>query len=175
MHFEMLLDDPSLERIALPYKQNLSRLGIDVSVRTADPSQYQHLSDTFDYDMTLSVFPESDSPGNEQSDFWSCKARDEEGSSNAIGVCDPVVDALVAKVISAKDRDELIAACRALDRVLLWSWYLVPNWHLNAVWVAYWDRFGFPDKPVRTGLAFSAWWADAAKVKANDAARASGN
>ena len=174
MHFEMLLDDPALERIALPYKQNLSRLGIDVSVRSVDPSQFQHLSDSFDYDMIVNVFGESDSPGNEQSDYWGCKARDEEGSGNAIGVCDPVVDALVAKVIQARDRDELVAACQALDRVLLWGWYLVPNWYLKSVWVAYWDRFAHPEQPVRTGLAFNSWWFDSALAKANDAARATG-
>jgi microcin C transport system substrate-binding protein len=175
MHFEILLDDPAFERIVLPYKQNLERLGIDVAVRTADPSQYQQLSDSFNFDMTVDVYGESDSPGNEQADYWGCKARDEEGSGNEIGVCDPVVDALVAKIIQARDRDQLIAACRALDRVLLWSWYLVPNWHLDAVWVAYWDRFGHPDKPVRTGLAFDSWWLDAARAKANDAARGAGN
>ena len=172
MHFEMLLSDPVYERIALPYKQNLARLGIDVSVRTVDPSQYQRLTDTFEYDMIVDVFGETESPGNEQSEFWGCRSRDSEGSNNTIGVCDPVVEALTTRVIHARDRDELIAATRALDRVLLWSWYVVPNWYLQAAWVAYWDRFGHPDRPVRTGLAFDSWWFDADRARANDAVRA---
>ena len=175
MHFEFLLGEPVYERIILPYKQNLTRLGIDVSVRTVDPSQSQRLGDTFDYDMIVGLFGQSESPGNEQAEFWGCRARDEPGSNNAIGVCDPVIDALVARVIAAPDRDALITATRALDRVLLWGWYLVPNWYLQAVWVAYWDRFSHPDRPVRTGVAPDSWWFDPAKAKANDAARAAGN
>jgi microcin C transport system substrate-binding protein len=174
MSFEILLDEPSFERISLPYVQWLQRLGIDVRVRTVDPSQYEHLTDAFDFDMTVNVYGESDSPGNEQADYWSSAAGKEQGSNNLAGVADPVVDALVAKVIAARTREELIAACRALDRVLLWSWYIVPHWHLQAFWAAWWDRFGFVDVPIRAGVDFNAWWIDPALAAKTDAARQSG-
>jgi microcin C transport system substrate-binding protein len=91
-----------------------------------------------------------------------------------MGVCDPVVDALVHDIVTAPDRAHLVTATRALDRVLLAGWYVVPQWHLQSVWVAHWDRFGRPDKPVRTGLAFDSWWIDPVRAAANDAARRSG-
>jgi microcin C transport system substrate-binding protein len=172
MSFTILLSDPTYERVALPYVQSLSRLGIDAHVRTVDPSQYQHLTDDFDFDMTMMVFPESDTPGNEQTDFWSCAAAKAQGSSNIVGICDPVVDALVQQVITAPDHDHLVPATRALDRVLLWGWYVVPNWHLPYFWVAYWNKFGHPDKPVRAGLVFNTWWIEPAKAAATDAAKA---
>ena len=172
MHFEILLSDPAFERVTLPYADQLRRLGIDVSVRTVDPSQYQHRMDSFDFDMTVDVFGESDSPGNEQSGYWSCGARDAQGSDNAMGVCDPAVDALIGKIVTAQTKPQLLAATKALDRVLLWNWYLVPNWHLDDVWIAYWDRFGQPGKPVRTGVEFNSWWIDPARAAKIDAIRA---
>lgn len=172
--FEIVLDNPAFERVVLPYVQWLGRLGIDAHARTVDPAQYERLMDTFDFDMTVVAIGESDSPGNEQTDFWTCGSAKQEGSGNALGVCDPVVDALVAKLVSAPDRAHLVTATHALDRVLLSNWYVVPNWYLQSVRAAYWDRFGFPDKPVRTGIAFDSWWIDPARAAANDAARHSG-
>jgi microcin C transport system substrate-binding protein len=172
--FELLLDDPRFERITLPYAQQLGRLGIDARVRTVDPSQYEHRMDTFDYDMTEVIFGESESPGNEQLDYWSCRAAHSEGSGNLMGVCSPAIDALLQKIVTAQSKDQLVPAVRALDRVLLWGWYLVPQFYLNQFWVAYWDRFGFPDKPVRTGVQFDSWWIDAAKAAKTDAARGHG-
>lgn len=172
--FEILLDSPSFERVALPYVQWLSRLGMDVRVRTVDPAQYQRLTDAFDFDMTVTVIPQSDSPGNEQYGFWSCDSAKAEGSDNLMGVCDPAVEALLPAIAHATDREALMAATHALDRVLLWRWYVVPQWHLRSVRLAYWDRFGHPDKPVRTGVAFDAWWIDAAKAAVTDAARRAG-
>jgi microcin C transport system substrate-binding protein len=174
MSFEILLDAPAYERITLPYVQWLQRLGIAVTVRTVDPAQYEHLTDAFDFDMTMNTFAESDSPGNEQSNFWTSESAKQEGSDNLAGVADPVVDALVAKIVSARARDELIVACRALDRVLLWSWYAVPHWHINSSWTAWWDRFGFDDVPIRAGVDFNAWWIEPALAAKTDAARASG-
>ena len=174
MSFEILLDEPVFERITLPFVQWLQRLGIAVRVRTVDPSQYQHLTDSFDFDMTVAVFGESDSPGNEQMDYWSSGSAKEEGSSNLAGVSDPVVDALVAQVVGANSRAELIAATRALDRVLLWSWLVVPHWHIREVWAAWWDRFGHVDVPIRSGIAFNAWWVDPALAARTDVARRSG-
>ena len=171
MQFTILVEDPSLERIALPYAQNLDKLGIDVQVRSVDPAQFQHLTDDFDFDMIFMIYPEGDVPGQELRDYWSCAAAKAQGSSNVSGVCDPAVDALIEKVVAAEDRPSLQAAARALDRVLLWRWYLVPNWDNLVFHVAYWDRFGHPDKPIREGFNFDTWWVDQAKAAATDAAR----
>ncbi len=174
MSFEILLDDPTFERVTLPYVQWLDRMGIAVRVRTVDPAQYQHLTDAFDFDMTINTYGESDSPGNELWDFWGSASAKQEGSDNLAGVVDPVVDALIAKVVGAHTREELVTAARALDRVLLWGWYVVPQWHIQSVWVAWWDRFGHTDVPVRSGVSFSSWWVDAALAAKTDAARRSG-
>ena len=171
MTFTILVDDPSLERIMLPYSRNIAKLGIDAQVRTVDPAQYQHLMDDFDFDMTFVIYPQGDVPGQELRDFWSCAAAKTRGSANAPGICDPAVDALIEKVIAASDRTSLQAAARALDRILLWRWYLVPNWDNLVFHVAYWNRFGRPDKPIREGFNFDSWWVDAAKAAATDAAR----
>jgi microcin C transport system substrate-binding protein len=175
MTFEILLDQPTWERIALPYVQWLGRLGIEARVRTVDPAQSQRLQDSFDFDMVVNVFGQSESPGNEQFGYWSCESAKHEGGDNLAGICDPVVEALLPKVINAPDRASLIAATRALDRVLLAGWYVVPHWHSRSVRVAYWDRFGHPDKPVRTGLDFSSWWIDPVRAAATDAAKRAGN
>lgn len=171
MRFEIMVADPSYERIATPYSQWLQRLGIDVSVRTVDSAQYQHLTDAFDYDMTLSSVPQSDFPGNEERGYFTCASANTEGGDNLPGICDPVIDALVDAVVNAPDRAAQIVATRALDRVLLHNWYIVPQWHLGAIWGAYWDRFGFPGAPVRTGLVFDAWWVDPVRAATTDAAR----
>ena len=172
MSFEILLDDPAMERIGLPYAQWLGRLGIDAHIRTVDAAQYQKRMDDLDFDMSVAVVPESGSLGNEQIDFWSCQSANQPGTQNYAGVCDPAVDALVAKIVGATNRQDLVVAAHALDRVLLWNWYAVPQWHLQEVWVAYWNRFGHPAAPVRTGFDFSAWWIDPALAAATDAARA---
>jgi len=171
MAFTILLDDPSLERAALPYVQTLQKLGIEARVRTVDPAQYQHLTDDFDFDMIMMIYAEGDIPGNELRDYFTCPAAKAQGSMNAPGICDPAVDALVQDVISAQDRGSLAVAARALDRVLLWQWYMVPNWHSSEFHVAWWNRFGQPGKPIREGFNFDTWWVDADKAKATDAAR----
>ena len=169
--FQILLDQPSFERVALPYVQSLERLGMDVRVRTVDPSQYQQRMDAFDYDMTDVAIGQSDSPGNEQSEFWTCKSANQEGSSNHMGICDPAVDALVGEVLAARDRAHLETATRALDRVLLAGYYIVPNWHSETLNIAYWDRFGIPQQKVRAGTVIDAWWLDASRAAVTDAAR----
>ena len=174
MRFAILLPDPSYERVAIPYAETLKHLGIDVAVRTVDPAQYQHLTDDFDYDMTLMVYPESDVPGNELRDYFSCPAAKAQGSMNMPGICDPAVDALVGDVITAPDRPHLETAARALDRVLLWRWYLVPGWSSTSFHVAYWNRFGHPDVPIREGFDFDLWWVDSGKAVAVDTARKKG-
>jgi microcin C transport system substrate-binding protein len=171
MSFTILLPDPSYEKVALPYVQDIQRLGIDVHVRTVDPAQYQHVTDDFDFDMTLEVYPESDVPGNELRDYFSCASAKAQGSSNLPGVCDPAVDAMIQKIVTAQDRPTLLPAAHALDRILLWRWYMVPNYGNQQFHVAWWNRFSYPDKPIREGFNFDTWWVDAAKAAATDAAR----
>jgi microcin C transport system substrate-binding protein len=171
MAFEILLDEPAFERVALPYVQTLAKLGIDAHVRTVDPAQYQRLLDTYDFDMTVAVFGESDNPGNEQVGYWTTASGQQEGGDNLAGIADPVVDALVHRVINAGSRQQLITVTRALDRALLWGWYVVPHWHMQSYRVAYWDRFARPEKPIRAGLAFDTWWLDQTRAAATDAAR----
>ncbi|MEO8713545.1 MAG: extracellular solute-binding protein, partial [Acetobacteraceae bacterium] len=172
MKFTILLDDPSFERVALPYVQTLKHLGIDVDVRTVDPAQFQRLTDDFDFDMTMVVIPENEIPGSALADDFSCAAAKQPGSNNLSGVCDPAVDDLVGKVLAASDRASLRTAARALDRVLLRRWYLVPAWGNQVFHVAYWNRFGQPGIPLRDGVDFDTWWVDSAKAQATDATRA---
>jgi len=174
LRFEILLSNPAFERISLPYVQWLARLGIEARVRTVDPAQFQRLSDTYDYDMAVEVFGQSESPGNEQRGYWTCESARQEGGSNSAGVCDPAVDSLVETLITAPDRPTLEAATKALDRVLLHSWYVVPHWHVRTIRAAYWDRFARVDIPIRSGLVFDAWWIDPTRAEATDAARRAG-
>ncbi len=172
--FEFLLPASDYERVALPYAQSLQKLGIEVRVRTVDPAQYQQRMDNYDFDMTLITIPESESPGNEQIGFWTSKAAEAVGGDNICGVRDPVVDAMVARVVGASDRDGLLAATHALDRTLLWGWYMVPNWHVQVARIAYWDRFSRPDAVVRAGIILDNWWVNSARSAVVQAARGSG-
>ena len=165
MEFEMLLVNPDFERVALPFGKNLERLGVRMSVRTVDPAQYTRRLSDFDYDMVVGSFGLTLSPGNEQRDFWGSPAADLPGSRNLAGARDPVLDELVELVIAAPDRQSLVDRSRALDRVLLWSHYVIPNWHLNAFRVAYWDLFGRPEARPAYALGFDTWWIDEAKAE----------
>jgi microcin C transport system substrate-binding protein len=136
-------------------------------VRTIDPAQYEVRTDAFDYDMTVGGVGQSLSPGNEQRDFWGSRSADTKGSRNVIGIRDAAIDSLVETLIGAPDRESLINVTRALDRVLLWSHFVVPNWHSNTAYVAYWNRFGRPAKAAKYApVAFDTWWIDEAKDKA---------
>ena len=126
------------------YKPSLERLGMTVTVRTVDSSQYENRLRQWDFDIIIASWGESLSPGNEQRGFWSSQAADMPGSRNLIGIKNPAVDALIERVIFAKDRDELVAATKALDRVLLWNFYVVPQWTYGKVRTARWDRFSRP-------------------------------
>ena len=163
---EFLLVQPDFERIVLPFKTALERLGVKSSVRIVDTSQYQRRHDTFDFDIIVASFPQSLSPGNEQRDFWGSEAADKEGSRNVIGIKNPAIDKLVDRIILAKDREELVAATHALDRVLLWNHYLVPQWHMPFDRLARWDMFGRPAKlPSRATSFLRVWWYDDAAAK----------
>ena len=166
LSIEMLSEDPSVERVILFYKPSLERLGITVNVRTVDPTQYENRLRNWDFDIIVAVWPESLSPGNEQRDYWGSQAADTLGSRNYIGIKNPAVDALVDRVIFAKDRAELVAATRALDRVLLWNHYVVPQYSTDQTRTARWDRFGHPGVlPKYAEPAFpTVWWWDAEKA-----------
>ena len=143
--FEVLLIQKGFERIIAPFARNLKRLGIDVSYRTVDASLYQRRVDSFDFDMVVSSFPASQSPGNELFSMFYSKAADKKGSRNLSGIKDPVVDALIEKIVSSEKREDLVTATRALDRVLLFGEYMVPNWYINIHRIAYRDKFGIPE------------------------------
>lgn len=158
--FEMLLVQPDFERVVLPFQRNLQRLGITMRVRMVDTSQYLERLRGFDFDMIVGSFPQSLSPGNEQRSFWHSSSADLPGSRNYCGIKSPAIDTLVDLVIAAPDRPSLILRCKALDRALLAGWYVIPHWHSAAWRVAYWDRFGRPEKLADYGLDFQSWWID---------------
>jgi len=156
--FEILIDDPTWERITLPFVKNLERLGVAARVRTVDSAQYEYRMKQFDFDMTVAVFAQSLSPGNEQVNFWASASAGTPGTRNLAGVRDPVVDRLIDLVIAAPDRPALVARTRALDRVLLWGHYIIPHFHITAFRVAYWNRFGRPAVSPKYDLGFETWW-----------------
>ncbi len=160
LEFGFIDNNPAFERWILPFIANLQKIGIKASYRTIDAAQYQNRVDNFDYDMTVMVIPQSSSPGNEQKEFFGSDRADMEGSRNYIGIKDPVVDALIEKIVAAKTREELVTLCSALDRILQWGYYMVPNWYLSAWRIAYWDQFNKPDTVPAYGLSVTdTWWA----------------
>ena len=158
LEFEILLVSPAFERIVLPFIDNLEKLGINASLRTIDSSQYQKRIESFDFDMVVFTFSQSLSPGNEQRNFWSSGAADTNGSRNIIGIKNNVIDLLIENLINAKDREDLITISRALDRVLLWNYYVIPQWHISAYRVLYWDMFDQPKQKPKYSLGFDTWW-----------------
>jgi microcin C transport system substrate-binding protein len=163
---EILVQDPSNERIALFFKPSLERIGVTTSIRIVDSAQYENRERSFDYDMIIDVWGESLSPGNEQREYWGSQSADVSGSRNTIGIKNPAIDSLIDKVVFAKSRAELVAATRALDRVLLWNFYVVPQFTYGFSRYARWDRFSHAEplpKYARSGLP-SLWWFDAEKA-----------
>ncbi|MFQ6023652.1 MAG: ABC transporter substrate-binding protein, partial [Acidiferrobacterales bacterium] len=169
--FEILLVSPAFERIVLPFVRNLKRLGIEARVRLVDQSQYINRLRSFDFDMIVAVWGSSESPGNEQRNFWSSPAADSPAGRNYAGIRDPVVDELVELVINAPDRESLVARTRALDRVLLFGYYVVPNWHLQVQRILSWDKFSRPEVTPRRGTSIDYWWFDSAKSARLEAER----
>jgi microcin C transport system substrate-binding protein len=164
MRVEFLLVQPDMERVVNPYLRNLQRLGIEGTIRVVDVSQYRNRLDNFEFDMVVGSFPQSLSPGNEQRDFWGSEAADTPGSRNLIGIKNPAVDHLIDKIIFAEDREELVAASRALDRVLLWNHYLVPQFYSPDIRTARWNRFGVPEDMPDYGFSTTIWWWDEDKA-----------
>jgi microcin C transport system substrate-binding protein len=163
---EFLTQDPADERSILFYKPSLERLGITVNIRSVDSVQYENRLRNFDFDITTFVWAQSLSPGNEQRDFFGSEAADRPGSRNLPGIKNPAVDALINRIIFARDRDELVASCKALDRVLLWNCYVVPQFAGGFERDARWDRFSRPEPlPKYAASGFpTLWWWDAAKA-----------
>jgi microcin C transport system substrate-binding protein len=163
---ELLADDPSFERVFLFYKPSLERLGMAVTVRTVDDAQYENRLRTWDFDIITGQWQESLSPGNEQRGNWGSQAADQPGSENIIGIKNPAVDAMIDQIIYAKNRSDLEAAVRALDRILLWNFYVVPQWTYSKVRTARWNRFGRPQAMPKYGRAAfpTLWWWDAEKA-----------
>ncbi len=166
MEIEFLILSPNFERVIAPLVKNLEKLGVEARIRLVDTAQYQNRTDAFDYDVIVGTVGQSLSPGNEQRDFWTTASADIPGSRNYAGIRDPVVDALVEKVIAAPDRRGLIAATRALDRVLLSGHYVIPHWHIRHFRVAYWDKLARPEITPKYGLGFDTWWVDPTKDEA---------
>ena len=156
--FEFLIVSPSDEKIALAYQSNLKKLGITMEVRTVDSSQYQARLLNYDFDMIKRYWGVSLSPGNEQQFYWGSEVGKKDGSRNYPGINSPAVDALIEKLISAKNREELTTAIHALDRVLLWGHYVVPLYHSNKDRIAYWDFFEYPEKIPLYGIVIESWW-----------------
>lgn len=176
LSIEFLGNDPSDARVTSPFIEQLRKLGIDARLRVIDQSQYINRVRNFEFDVVTSVFAQSQSPGNEQRDFWSSRAADTPGSRNLMGIRNPVVDELVERVVFAADREELVAATRALDRVLLWEFYVVPQWHNPEIWLAWWNKFGMPPtQPAYVGVDIESWWIDAEKAAALAGRTGSGN
>lgn len=158
LDFELLLVQPEFERVVLPFQRNLAKLGVRMRVRLMDVAQYVGRLRQFDYDMIVTSFPQSLSPGAEQRGFWTSAAARTPGSRNFCGIMSPAIDALVEAVIGARTRPELVTACRALDRALLHGWYVVPHWHATAFRVAYWAHVRRPETLPPYGLDLQSWW-----------------
>ena len=172
MEIEFLLVAPAFERIVGPVVKNMERLGIAARIRIVDPAQYQNRIEEFDFDIVVSTRGQSLSPGNEQRNHWASASADVPGSGNLAGIKDPVVDELVDLLIQAPDRDTLVATTRALDRVLLWGHYVIPQWHIRSFRLVYWNKFGRPGIRPKYGLGFPAtWWIDREKAARLEASR----
>lgn len=163
VRFEILLDSPAWDRITLPFIRNLKALGVEANARRIDSSQYEERLRRFDFDMVVQVFPQSNSPGNEQRDFWHSTAAERPDSRNIIGIANPAIDELVHAVIRAQSREALMASTRALDRALQWNHYVIPNWHLDRYRVARWRHIEYPAQHADYGLALDTWWASEEK------------
>ena len=163
---EFLLVQRNLGQWINPFIQNMSRLGVDANIRVVDTSQFINRLAEFDFDMIITGWGQSLSPGNEQSEFWGSDAADRAGSRNYLGIKNPAIDDLIEKLITAESREELVAHTRALDRILLWNFYTIPQLRSYLDRIAYWNKFGVPEKIPLQGPDIFSWWMDEAKVAA---------
>ena len=164
--FEILEDTGMFDRWVLPFIANLKKLGIKANLREIDVAQFQSRVNDFDFDMTINVYGQSLTPGNEQFAYWGSETADASGSQNLSGIKNPVVDALIPKIVRAETREQLITATRALDRTLLWNFYVIPQWYTNTFRIAYWDKLDRPAENPPYGLpVIDTWWAKSAASK----------
>jgi microcin C transport system substrate-binding protein len=163
---EFLYDLRTFERVFAPYARNLERLGIEAHLRFVDVPQYQRRLEEFDFDLTTQRYVQFLSPGVELRSYFGSPFADQPGSFNLAGIKDPVVDALIEAVLGAEDRGSLVAAARALDRVLLWGHYIVPQWFKPTHHLVYWNKFGRPARAPTYDLGLDTWWVDPAKEAA---------
>lgn len=168
MQFEIMLVTPEFQRMVLPFRKNLERLGVQVDIRLVDPQQYVNRLNSFDFDMIIGSMGQSSSPGNEQRDYWHSREAERPGSRNWIGIKNPVIDQLIDLVISAPDREALVHRTRALDRVLLWGHYVIPQYHNRSYRVAYWDKFSRPQISPKFALGLDNWWFNPASDAAEE-------
>lgn len=156
--FEFIIAQANLERVLLPFKRNLAELGIEMTIRRADVSQYINRMRSRDFEMTSSIWSQSNSPGNEQRDFWHSSSVENPGSRNFIGLQDPAIDSLVEGLINAPSRASLITHARALDRVLLWGHYVIPNYYIDTWRTAYWQHLAQPEVAPLYDYGLMTWW-----------------
>ena len=167
LEFEILHFSSVYEKWVLPFVKNLERIGARANFRVVDAAQFQRRVQTFDYDILIGGFGQSDSPGNEQRDFWGSDKAEMNGSRNLIGIQDPVVDQLIEHVVQAQSREDLITIIRALDRVLLWNHYVIPMWHYPKWRIAHWDTIKRPETLSGISpLITQTWWSAEAEKNA---------
>jgi microcin C transport system substrate-binding protein len=164
---EFLLGNAAFQPHVAHFISNLQKIGVQATIRVVDDAQYEQRETNFDFDIIIDSFPQSNSPGNEQRDFWGSAAADQPGTRNTVGIKSPVIDALIEQLVAAPNREEVVAHTKALDRVLLWGHYVVPHWYNPYEWLATWDVFGRPEKlPSLTSAFTQVWWIDPAKEQA---------
>jgi microcin C transport system substrate-binding protein len=169
---ELLLNGPTIERVALPYQKALAQIGIELKIRPVDSSQFINRVRSRDFDLVYTGWAQSNSPGNEQLDYWGSEAADRDNSRNYAGIKDPAVDALINRIIFSKDREDLVAAVKALDRVMMWNQYVIPSYTILPERIAYWDRFGHPDPYPKFVIGFpTVWWWDEEKAAQTGSAK----
>ncbi|MBR2512706.1 MAG: ABC transporter substrate-binding protein [Halomonas sp.] len=160
LSLEVLLYDSGLERVVQPMLRNMARLGVQTSLRIVDINQFLNRQRSYDYDMVISHFPQSNNPGNEQRDYWTSAAAEAPQSRNRMALAHPAVDALVEQLIRAEDRESLDTVAHALDRVLRWGFYVIPHYHSGETRIAVWDKFGYPEPFPEYAMDLDAWWVD---------------
>lgn len=166
--FEILLVSPSFSRVMAPYVKNLKKLGIQANYRVLDQALYQERIQNFNFDIIVHVYGQSQSPGNEQKNYWHSQMADVKGSGNLAGINSPVVDDLVEKIIYANTQDELTASCKALDRVLWYGFYIIPNWYVGGHRLVYYDKFYMPEqlpKYYNYMQLLMSWWMNDKNMK----------
>ena len=171
LKFEIMLYSQAFERIVLPFIRNLEQIGIEATIQMKEQTEYVNRLRAKDFDMVVFTWGQSDTPGNEQRGYWGSDAADTDGSRNLARIKDPVVDELIEHLIVSDSREQLNSRTRALDRVLLSGFYVIPQWHIRADRVLYWDKFSRPDSSLRTGVMTGRWWYDELKAATLRSAR----